>query len=694
MKRILSILFPVLAFLLLLPGALLFFTALWVRRTWSSLSFSTIVFQLENSLKGTGAKMIPKYLLTAALPAVSLFAVILVLYIILLHRISSKKPAAQSSDTASKLQRQTVRKTQLLLTLSVFLAALLLAGISVLLLWKRIGLGNYLKYGRKNSVYIEENYVNPAAAGITFPEKKRNLIYIYLESMELTSADTENGGVMAENHIPNLTRIAKESECFSGAATSKGASSKSEDSGTDSSAPLNGAVSLYGTDWTMGGMFAETAGLPLLIPIQKNSMFTQNEFFPSVTTLGDILEENGYQNILLIGSDAEFGGRDLYYRSHGNYEIHDYKYAKKNGRIPEDYMVFWGYEDEKLFQFAKEELSDLSGSDGPFNLTLLTVDTHFEDGYRCRLCDDHFADSYENAIACSDRQVAAFVEWCREQDFYENTTIIISGDHPTMDKDYNNMVPADYERKVFVSMINPAPAIAMNSISTSRRAYSTFDLFPTTLSALGADIPGHRLGLGTDLYSGVPTLLERDSFDEMDIQLQMHSAFMDRLANIEASSDEAFLAEIDSLLAQTKVTLSLTETGQKGYYTVKADLLTDRPSIMNYIARIYVTASDGTYSKDILLEKDDAASLSEGKTVFSALVPLPLSEDYQLEQYHESALPNHDEDHSLFREEETTEGTVFTPPASWQGTVTVTLTIDAHSEKSISDWSESFPVTY
>ncbi len=692
MKRFLSILFPVLAFLLLLPGALLFFTALWVRRTWSSLSFSTIVFQLENSLKGTGAKMIPKYLLTAALPAVSLFAFILVLYIVLLHRR---------------------RKTQLLLTYAVLLTALLLLGTSVLLLWKRIGLGNYLKYGRKNSVYIEENYVNPAAAGITFPEKKRNLIYIYLESMELTSADTENGGVMAENHIPNLTRIAKESECFSGAAASKGASSKSEDSGTDSSAPLNGAVSLYGTDWTMGGMFAETAGLPLLIPIQKNSMFTQNEFFPSVTTLGDILEENGYRNILLIGSDAEFGGRDLYYRSHGNYEIHDYKYAKKNGRIPEDYMVFWGYEDEKLFQFAKEELSDLSGSGAPFNLTLLTVDTHFEDGYHCRLCDDHFADSYENAIACSDRQVAAFVEWCREQDFYENTTIIISGDHPTMDKDYNNLVPADYERKVFVSVINPAPAVAMNPSDPtsdqseksgrlektnekngSRRAYSTFDLFPTTLSALGADIPGHRLGLGTDLYSGVPTLLERDSFDEMDIQLQMHSAFMDRLANIEASSDNDFLAEIDSLLAEAKVTLSLTETGEKGYYAVKAEILTDRPSIMNYIARIYVTASDGTYSKDILLEKDDAASLSEGKTVFSALVPLPLSEDYQLEQYHESALPNHDEDHSLFREEETTEETVFTPPASWQGTVTVTLTIDTHSEKSISDWSESFPVTY
>ena len=58
----------------------------------------------------------------------------------------------------------------------------------------------------------------------------------------------------------------------------------------------------------------------------------------------------------------------------------------------------------------------------PFNLTLLTVDTHYEDGYVCRLCDDTFGDDqYANVMACSSKQIGAFLKWIREQDFYDNT---------------------------------------------------------------------------------------------------------------------------------------------------------------------------------------------------------------------------------------------------------------------------------
>lgn len=67
---------------------------------------------------------------------------------------------------------------------------------------------------------------------------------------------------------------------------------------------------------------------------------------------------------------------------------------------------------------------------------MLTVDTHFTDGYLCDLCDDEYDDQYSNVMACSSKQVAEFVEWVQEQDFYENTTIVISGDHLTMDSDY------------------------------------------------------------------------------------------------------------------------------------------------------------------------------------------------------------------------------------------------------------------
>lgn len=68
---------------------------------------------------------------------------------------------------------------------------------------------------------------------------------------------------------------------------------------------------------------------------------------------------------------------------HGNYTLKDFCYAKNNDWIDDDYYVWWGYEDQKLYDFAKDELLNLSKEDKPFNLTLLTVDTHFFSGYFC-----------------------------------------------------------------------------------------------------------------------------------------------------------------------------------------------------------------------------------------------------------------------------------------------------------------------
>ena len=67
---------------------------------------------------------------------------------------------------------------------------------------------------------------------------------------------------------------------------------------------------------------------------------------------------------------------------------------------------------------------------------MLTVDTHFEDGYVCEQCPTEYDTQYSNVMACSSRQVGEFLKWIQQQDFYENTTIVISGDHPTMDSDY------------------------------------------------------------------------------------------------------------------------------------------------------------------------------------------------------------------------------------------------------------------
>lgn len=39
---------------------------------------------------------------------------------------------------------------------------------------------------------------------------------------------------------------------------------------------------------------------------------------------------------------------------------------------------------------------------------MLTVDTHFTDGYVCELCQNQYDEQYSNVIACSSRQVSEF----------------------------------------------------------------------------------------------------------------------------------------------------------------------------------------------------------------------------------------------------------------------------------------------
>ncbi|MCI1769496.1 MAG: hypothetical protein LKM40_04955 [Mageeibacillus sp.] len=63
-------------------------------------------------------------------------------------------------------------------------------------------------------------------------------------------------------------------------------------------------------------MVAQTSGLPIFSGV-GNAMGTKTEFYPGVTAIGDILEDNGYNQELMIGSPAEFGGRNQYFKEHG-----------------------------------------------------------------------------------------------------------------------------------------------------------------------------------------------------------------------------------------------------------------------------------------------------------------------------------------------------------------------------------------
>ena len=461
---------------------------IWALFTWSSISMDELLWHLHGSLDGANSDMVWQFVL------ITVGSGLLV------------TGGAFFMNWMVRKRRNVIRKR--IYRITQILAAVLLVG-ALTTGWIGFGIGDYIKYQMTREPYIADNYVDPASVEITFPEKKRNLIVIYMESMEMTFSDKEHGGAFEKNVIADLTQLAEEdySENFSG-----------------NSGILNGGIALPGAIWTMGALFGTTAGLPLKTPLGQNGMGANKDFFPGVITMGDILKKEGYQNRMIMGSDVNFGGCRKYFESHGDYVIHDYIYAKEIGLIDEDYKVWWGYEDEKLFAYAKDELQELAAGDQPFSLVLQTMDTHFEDGHSCPLCHKIFGDNkYANVMDCSSRMVRRFVEWLRTQDFYENTTIVITGDHPTMDTDFCDDVPEEYQRKVFTCIVNGAAEV---KDPDKVRVYSTFDLFPTILAAMGVEIEGDRLGLGANLYSDVPTLTERDSVETVEEKMNCRSPLM------------------------------------------------------------------------------------------------------------------------------------------------------------------------
>lgn len=483
--------------LITLSANLLFFLTLWLSSRYDKISLEQILYQMQTSVSGTS-----KSLTSSAAVRVGLFGVLLTAVQVCVYLLLSGK----AKDTfgswkrylnycSGKVSRFFARR---MLPLSV---AILLS--SVVLFAVRLEVFSYVENSVTESDFIEEHYADPQAVELTFPQEKRNLIYIFLESMENTFADSTACDTISTNYIPELTRLAQDNINFS--QTNR----------------LGGAQSFEGTTWTAAAMVAQTSGVTVKVSLTEDEYGEEACYMPGIVSLGDILQQQGYRQVLLLGSKAEFANRDAYFADHGNYEIVDLQALKEAGRLEEDYYQWWGYEDEKLFAYAKEELTRLAQTGEAFNFTMLTADTHFPDGYVCRLCEDVYEEQYGNVMSCSSKQLDAFVKWIQEQPFYENTTIILSGDHLTMDPEFLEDIDESYVRTTYNCVIN-AP---VTPVQEKNRQFGSFDMFPTTLAAMGVKIEGDRLGLGTNLFSGEKTLAEQYGVAALDAELQKNSVF-------------------------------------------------------------------------------------------------------------------------------------------------------------------------
>ena len=485
----------VLGFILLL-SAIIIVGSIYYSKAYTKQDFDLILYYLVSGVTHSSPEVILNIVKACILPVLALFIIMLVPIISIKYELFMHIRIAQKK---LKVQIYPI-KYQIIYTLVILI-------ISISLFIDCFGIKEFLEYRKQDTKIYESYYVDGRKTKIRFPKEKRNLIVIVVESMESTVLSKENGGAWDYSLTPELEKMALENTSFS------------------NNDLIGGAYQTYGSDYSAAANVALTSGIPLrtLDIINNHNKYIGNgDYLKGAYSLGEILKEQGYNLEIMMGSDAEFGGRLQYYTTNGDYKVFDTKYAIEHGKMAEEDRVWWGFEDDKLYEWSKEELLDLAKKNEPFNYIMLTADTHFYDGYLSVYAENKFETRYENVYAYSSKSIFEFVEWLKQQDFYKNTTIVIVGDHLGMQADfYESRIDDDYERTIYNVIINSV----IEEKNNKNRIFTTMDMLPTMLASMGIEIEGEHLGLGTNLYSGEPTLAEQLGIDYLDREFKKNSTF-------------------------------------------------------------------------------------------------------------------------------------------------------------------------
>ena len=279
----------ILLFLIFFLLIILWRSADWFLNNFDGVELSTAIYQLFSPLKGTASEIIDDYLSQCLYPSV-FFAIIAVLVYTLYDMMAGRifleanvRIGAKRLSIGGKKSKFTNRRKLVILwtCIAVLCGCVCYKAVEV-------GVPGYLRSVTNVSSIFESEYISPDDVAITFPEKKRNLIFIYMESMETTYASTQDGGGKPVNYIPELTQLAEENLFFS----------DDED--------LGGAGFAKGAGWTMAALLSSSTGVPYKLPIGGDDAGEYERFAPGLKGLGEVLLENGYQKLFYVWLGCDF----------------------------------------------------------------------------------------------------------------------------------------------------------------------------------------------------------------------------------------------------------------------------------------------------------------------------------------------------------------------------------------------------
>lgn len=275
----------------------------------------------------------------------------------------------------------------------------------------------------KDDEYVERDKVKI----LNQNENYKNLVLIYLESYErnLLTNDT------IKKYTNDINKLSKEGEFYIK------------------------MPQLSGSMGTTAGMFTTMCGSRLytysLFANPHRKVLKNHQF----VCMPDILHKAGYKQVFIGGADKVLFNKGNLLLSHNYDVVEDKDSLVKQYPDLKDKLNAWGVADIDIFNIAKEKYKELSKSNKPFNLTILTTATHNVNGVHDDRCKNISKDNeLLNAVECTNMVVSDFINFLKTQPNYKNTIIVILPDHVQYELNGLNDIIKNEETDLFTIILN------------------------------------------------------------------------------------------------------------------------------------------------------------------------------------------------------------------------------------------------
>ncbi|TXC92398.1 LTA synthase family protein [Metabacillus litoralis] len=245
-----------------------------------------------------------------------------------------------------------------------------------------------------------------------------------------------------------------------------------------------------------------------LYPLGRGAVFftnSNNEYHSTP----ELLKDHGYYSTVFHANNKSFWNRDLMYKTFGYdrfFDVNDYNVTEENS-------IGWGLKDIDFFEQSVQHMDDLPQ---PFYTRLITLTNHFpfELAEEDRFIDEFDSNSktlnqYIPTVRYMDEGVKRFIESLKETDVYENSIIILYGDHYGISENHNvamgkflgkEVTPFEVVQLQRVPFIVHIPGVTDQDPQTISKVSGQIDIRPTIMSLLGIDT-SEQIQFGTDVFS-------------------------------------------------------------------------------------------------------------------------------------------------------------------------------------------------